>query len=596
MEFRSQPLSKSSAFPRRLAISLILCALVAATVLGRVFWLSVIRGEEFASRASANLQSLQRIEAPRGNIRDRKGRPVASNRRAYALSYTRRSRSEAEVHETLRVVGELMELDLLEKKEVIMSTRPSWTQHSLARRLTQKQIIPILERLHEFPGLGVSEDFRREYQGGPALANVVGFMGKITPEETEKFSRPLYLPDAWVGRSGLERRYEDELVGKRGLRRLVRDARGAAIEDPSIVEQAHPGDDLILTVDAELQQTAHELLGETKGSVVLMNALTGDVLVLASTPSFDPMAPWKQELDGKPVSFINRASQGAYPPGSTFKLVTASAAMRGRWTPETPVFCSGAFRWPGWNRPFHCDHRSGHGTLQMEEAIQRSCNVYFYKAGHDLGGSALVAEAKSFGFGTKTGIDLPGERSGSLSSDGTPPAGGEILNFSIGQGALLATPLQVARSYATLANGGRLIRPRLVSAIDRGDGSGRRTLPVLEEPGVQLSSASRTALIHGFEAAVNEYGGTAWKAEFPKHWRMCGKTGTAENGRNGVDAWFAGFFPADAPTHVVVAHIEDADGHGGDVAAPIVREVLKKFLEPESVEAVAMSSSELMND
>lgn len=578
MEFRSQPLSRSSSFGARVGATVLAFGLLSSVLLGRVAWLSIAKGEEHSQRAAANLQALQRIEAPRGNILDRAGVPVALNRRAYAFHYARRGRSDAEVHETLRRVGEIVGEDMLSLKQTIMETKPSWTRHTLARRVEQSRAVGVLERLSEFPGLTVTEDFRREYPFGESMASVVGYLGRIAPEDKERFAPPLYLGDSWVGRAGVERQFEDDLVGKRGLRRHVRDARGNAIDEPTIQERAAPGDDLVLTLDATLQQSAYLLLGERSGSVVLMDVRDGDLLALASTPAFDPSAPWKTEIEGQPASFINRCWQGAYPPGSTFKIVTAMAAFDQGWTSTTPVACDGNWHWPGWLKPYHCDNRWGHGSMRIEEAMKRSCNVYFYEAGYQMGGDKLASKAREFGFGKPSGINLPNERAGKLPT----PTGGEIVNAAIGQGVMLATPLQVARAFAAIATDGRMAVPRIVREIRPGDGSMPREAEVAQPDRIVLDPEARQAVVAGLWEAVNEQGGTAYKAQFPREWDLCGKTGTAENGRGGVDAWFAGFLPRNAPTHVVVVHIEEADGHGGDVAAPVARELLRTFLSPPS--------------
>ncbi len=581
MEFRSQPLRQSSQFQSRARISAVIVGILLVTILGRVGFLTIVRGEKYREVAESNLQAIQRIEAPRGNIYDRWGTPLASNRKAYALSYSRRHRTREEIHETLRLLSELLNEDFLAREQEIVDTTPSWTRFTLARRLTQEQVIPILERPDDFQGVRLDEDYRREYPMGPALALVTGYVGKIPEGQSEKYPMPIYLPDAYVGIAGIEAKYEEHLVGKRGLRRLVRDARGNLLADPTIEEPAHAGDDLVLSIDAELQATAMDLLGEQQGSVVMMDVRTGEVLVLASTPTFDPTAPWRQELDGRPVSYLNRAYRGTYPPGSTFKLVSATAALHDGWHTNNSVFCAGSYQWPGWSQRFYCDARSGHGALDMPTAIKVSCNVYFYQVGHDIGADRLIATARKFGFGTPTGIDLPNEKGGAFMRDGKPPEGGEILNLAIGQGALLATPLQVAVAYAALANGGTVIQPHLVREIRSADDSQVTKIQPSSTGNISWQPTDRQRLIEGFSDAVSEPGGTAYKTMFPDSWEVCGKTGTAENGKGGVDAWFACFFPRSTPQYVVIAHVEEAKGHGGDIAAPIARDLIGRFYSSE---------------
>ncbi|MBX3729750.1 MAG: hypothetical protein KF858_11245 [Candidatus Sumerlaeia bacterium] len=548
-------------------------ALVLAALLARTGWLTVVRGQEYARAAEANLQSLRRLEASRGSIYDRAGRPVALDRAAYSVTYSRHRRSAAEVRETLGRLSALLDADLLAREGEILETRPSWTRHSLARRLTQSQVVAILERPEDFRGVRVHEDARREYPFGPPLAPVVGYMSRIVAEDGDRFPRPTYLPDDMVGRAGIERQYEAELVGKPGRERHKRDARGGLLEEPIIEQPARPGDDLVLALDAALQMRAAELLAGHHGAAVLMDANTGDVLVLATAPSFDPDAPWRAELAGEPVSFLNRAYRGGYPPGSTFKLMTAAAAVRQGWQADHEVVCTGRSTWPGWQQPFWCDARSGHGRVDLVRAIQVSCNATFYAMGQEIGAEALVAEARRYGFARTTGLDLPGEIGGTI-REPAAVRGGEIMNLAIGQGAFVATPLQVAVAYAALANGGRVLEPRLLVETRAGDGSATRRAPVRERESIHLPAGARETLIEGLWRAVNEPGGTALRARFPRHWQVCGKTGTAENSKGTNDAWFACFYPREAPEFVVVVVIEDTGAHGGDAAAPLARELI----------------------
>lgn len=588
MEFRSRPLSQSSLFSRRRRLSVLLVGSVFLVIAGRIGFLTMARGEEHARAAERNLGVTERIDAPRGNVFDRNGHPLAINRKAYSVSYSRRGSSAEEVHETLRRLGELLGQNLLDRKDEILTTS-RWERHNLARRLSHIDVVPILERQAEFPGARVQDDFRREYPRGTAFAHVVGYMGKITKEDGDRFARPIYMPDDYVGRAGLERQYEEALVGKAGTRRKTVNSRGVLLEDPVVQQPARAGEDLHLTLDAGLHEHATALLGTESGSVVMMDVETGELLVLASVPTFDPDQPWLQELGGRPVSHLNRAFRGAYPPGSTFKLMTASAALRSGWTRNSSVTCSGNFHWPGWDRPFWCDVRYGHGTVDTVRSIQASCNVFYYEAGYRLGADALLAEAQRYGYGEVTGIDLPGERAGSFAAEGAL-RGGELLNFSIGQGAFLATPLQIAVAFAAIANGGTLVTPHVVQEIRSADGAGVQYVRPAPRGDIGLSGEQRDVLVEGLYRAVNQQGGTAYRAGFPRQWEFCGKTGTAEVGQGKVDAWFAGFLPRSAPRYVVVAHVERADGHGGDIAAPIVRDLVARWLgedlgvEPEIVQ------------
>lgn len=595
MEYRSQPLGKSSHFASRAHASVIAVGVVLGVLALRTAYLTVVQGEDYRQQARANLVRNTRIDAPRGNIYDRNNLPLATNRRAYSITYSRYRRSETEINETLRRLSELLDEDYLARKDEIMETRPAWTRHSLARRLSLADVVPIMERPDDFPGVRLHDDSVREYPLGPALAHITGFTGRITAEDVHLYQRPLYLPDDYVGRAGIERQYEAQLVGKPGRIRATRDARGALLDEPLISEEAAAGDDLVLAIDSAMQRAAIEGLGERTGSVVVMDLTNGDLLVLASTPVYDPARPGRQEIDGRPISQLHRAYRGTYAPASTFKLVSAAAILREGYTPDHRVHCDGSWQWPGWLRPFHCNVRSGHGALDLSSALKVSCNVYMYELAHAIGGDALMEEARAFGYASPTGIDMPGERAGQLHRAGSPPSGGELLNVSIGQGAILATPLQVATSFAVLASRDGLVpKPRVVSAFHPAgtdtrieqETEFRETRPLLQR--------HREALLEGMWRAANEPGGTAYGGgTFPRSWEICGKTGTAENGRGGVDAWFATVFPRSNPRYVAVAHIEDADAGGGEAAVPLLRPIIGMLHgeTPDEVEATTVAEA-----
>jgi len=583
LEYRSQPISRSPWFETRWRLTALAVILLLLALAGRTGWLTIIRGERYAEAARDNPQSIRRLEAPRGNLFDREGRPVALNRKAYSLTFSRYGLSREQVHESLRRLGELLGEDFLSREEEILATTPSWTRHRLARRLAEGSIVPVLEAPSDFPGVRLESDFLREYPFGPALAHVIGYVGKIPPELVDRYERPTYLPDAYIGRSGIERAFEDRLVGKPGRERWLVDARGRRLAEPEVLEAARAGDDLALALDARLQMAALDALGDSTGCAILMDAHTGELLVLASTPVYDPLAPGSSEVDGRPASQLNRTLAGLYPPGSTFKVVTASAWLRAGHAAGERFDCSGSFSIGVWR--WGCT--GVHGGEDLLDALMHSCNVFFYEAGDRLGGPAIMAEAARFGFGSPTGADLPGEQAGSLPDRSAAGARGETLNLSIGQGAMLSTPLQVARAYAALANGGSLVHPRAVQGVVPPQGGRPVPLESSNPPRLDVSPARREAIIEGLARVVSDPSGTASKASFPADWGVCGKTGTAEVGPERRDAWFAGFFPRSSPRHVIVVQVEDAEGHGGEVAAPIAREVIAALLDPPEDPPVA---------
>ena len=320
-----------------------------------------------------------------------------------------------------------------------------------------------------------------------------------------------------------------------------------------------------------------ELLGEKTGSIIVMDAGTGALRVLASTPSFDPHRPGATEVRGRSPGFVHLAHRGLYPPGSTFKIVGAAAALREGIQPSETFECRGSFTLPGWDRSFWCGNRLGHGPMDLSESLKYSCNVYFYELGPRLGARPILEMAGAFGLGEPTGLDLPGERAGQVTGLSSPNTG-QLTNLVIGQGDMLVTPLQMVRAFAAIANGGRLPVPHMVRGVgleDPGEGS-----PPLAGERVPLSEGQISAIRDGLRRAVNEPGGTAHRGEFPRGWSVSGKTGSAQNPRGLVDAWFIGFFPHEGSHYVIGVQTVDEEAGGGEIAAPIAREMIEALKNP----------------
>jgi penicillin-binding protein 2 len=378
------------------------------------------------------------------------------------------------------------------------------------------------------------------------------------------------------GKSGLEGRLEPLLAGTPGLERDHRDARGRSLGPPEVLRESIPGADVTLTIDAEWQRHAYGLLATSSGSIVVVEADSGAIRVLAGSPGFDPDRPAAPLPDGRPASQLNRPARAAMPPGSVVKPFVAIAGYRAGVSPEAKTHCGGSVRLAGWLRPFHCNVRSGHGDVDLARSLQVSCNVYYFQLVQRTGASRMLDELRRFGFGTPTGCGLPGEAAGQPSGE-PEPSEGESLNLSIGQGRMLATPLQIARAYAAIANGGTLPGLHVVESAVRADGTQER-VPSGPRETAAIPAEARAAILEGLYRAVNASGGTARKAGFAPEWRVCGKTGTVENPQGTSDAWFAGFYPRENPRYVVVVQVEDVDGHGGEIAAPVARDMIA-FME-----------------
>ena len=308
---------------------------------------------------------------------------------------------------------------------------------------------------------------------------------------------------------------------------------------------------------------------------MILECDTGNLLVLASNPTFNPNNRKAITVNGLPPGYLSLAARGLYPPGSTFKTVGAAAALRANIPPAEEIVCPGKYIPEGTTRPFWCSSRNGHGKTDLWQSLQWSCNCYYYELGARLGADPFVVIGQEFGFGVDTGLELGTTETGQLLGKGKFGIA-DVMNLSIGQGRMLVTPLQVARSYAGLGNGGTMPMVRLVDAIGADRVSGK--LPIRPGVSMNLPPSHLHEIIDGLDRVVNRATGTAYKAGMSKDWEVVGKTGTAENSTGGNDAWFAGFFPRSAPKYAFAIHVESADGHGGEIAAPIGREMVAAIL------------------
>ena len=565
--FRSYPITRHPNYTIKRAIFLGILLAALALIILQLANLSLRQSARFSALAKDNILSHSRLAAPRGNIFDINGNIIVTNRKTHTLSFSPTGMRDVLAQEVLTKIQSHLGTPSQDEIDTILATSPRWTRHILFRLATQEQILPFVEHPEDYPGLRIAIDYTREYHHPTALALITGYLGRIQPGETETFARPRYLPDDEVGRAGLERALEHELAGFAGRERLRRDARRRLLTEPELLSPGIPGKDLVLTLDAALQETAMAELAGLKGTLLIMNARTGAIRVMASSPTFDASNLAVGELDGQPVSFFNRAMRGTFPPASTFKIVGAAVAQTEGIDPTYSIACAGSFRPPGWDRAFWCNVRTGHGPQNLAESLQHSCNVYYYRLAELVDPAAYIAMARGFGFGSPTGIDLPGEAAGRL-PDLQASNAGERTNFSIGQGSMLATPLQVVRAYAALANGGDLVVPRVLESL------GHERRPGQSAGRLALNSQQIAAIHRGLWLVVNQRTGTAFRAEFPAEWDVAGKTGTAENPSGGTDAWMAGYYSLGGDPWAFVVHLEEINEGGGDAAAPTARRLI----------------------
>lgn len=581
----------------------LLAALVACglglIVLG-LLQLQVVQHEHFRDLAKHNRVRMEVLRAPRGAIFDRHGELLADNRPSFKIMFRPFPAESAGV----RRIDErwyarattLIEIDSLDLHRAV--TQASRTGKSvILRENAPFEVMAAVEELGEtLPGIEVRVEPLRHYPNGAIAGHVLGYAAEINESELEKRAALGYRPGDLIGRSGLERTYETQLRGTDGAEFVVVNAMGQRVstltEGPPRLPAA--GKDLVLTIDLEIQRSLERAMAHVKrGAAVAIDPRDGGILAMASRPAIDPnefsvglsAARWRELSEGGANPLLNRAIQGAYPPASTFKILTMLAALNaGLVRPETRLApCFGSYTFGG--RSFGCWKREGHGSLDFIGALQHSCDVYFYQIGPRLGLERLGEASRAMGMGSGTGIDLPQERGGLIPDRAwyDRRRGGEfresfMLNLIIGQGELLLTPLQLATMIAETAREGTPLQPHLLLRVPEGDAPARR---VPTHPGIRADRATWDAVHEALVKVVSEGTGTA--ARVPGM-RVAGKTGTAQNPHGDDHALFVCYAPAENPTIAMAVVIENS-GHGGSVAAPIAGAVLRDLFLPDSLRA-----------
>jgi len=558
----------------------------------------ILDHKKYWNLAEANRTRESVIMAPRGLIIDRNNVILAENTASFKASIIRENcrdykRSLAEVGQLLEIAPEDLKIRVA-KYESLPLFRPIVVKDNL----DLKDVSRIESRRLELPELIVETDPRRYYAFGSLAAHAVGYMQELTAPELKSDAYPDRSLGDMVGRTGVESQYESTLVGADGRRLEVVDSQGRSRGEASRSEPT-PGHDIQLTLDFDLQRKATQLLEGREGAIIVLDPRSGDVLALASFPTYDPnkfitrFSPqeWMELINREDHPLENRAIRGLYAPGSIFKLAMAIGALNaGVINEQTSFFCAGTVHFYG--RPFNCWQRGGHGALTLTEAIRHSCNIYFYNVGRRMGIDRIAESAELLGLGAKTGIDLPGEKEGlvptpewSRSVRKTDWYAGETISVAIGQGPLVVTPLQVAVHLAILANRGRGIVPHLLmpSVSSPGRPSGPAPSDVAAE---KVRADVFETVIRGMWKCVNEEGtGRGAKVD---GFDVCGKTGSSQLiSREGAEklgkeikthSWFAGFAPRDNPQVVVVVLVEYG-GMGGATAAPLAKELFSLYKE-----------------
>jgi len=613
--------SERRLFIARVVLTSVVAILMLGLVIARLVQLQVIDYEHFAERSQGNRIRIEAVPPIRGLVFDRQGRILAENLPAYQLELI--PEQVADIDDTL---NRLARLNLIEAADIprfveLSRSGPRFKPVTLNLRLNDEQIAHFAIQRPRFPGVDFQPRLVRHYPNGEAIAHVVGYVAAMSTSDLEKVDPSRYAGTTQAGKTGVENNYESRLHGDSGFRHIVSNARGRHVPAESrglqdtLPADAHPtpGANLYLSIDLELQKLATDLLADNRGALVAMDPWSGEILALVSAPAFDPnlfavgmstsqFAALQQDMD-RPL--FNRAVRGTYPPGSTIKPMLALAALEtGATNLERKTVCHGFFILPNTTHRYRDWKPEGHGEVTIHDALEQSCDVYFYEISNEIGIDRMHDYLGRFGLGSETGIDVTGERPGLVPSTEWKRKSfsnrsdqrwylGETVIASIGQGYMLATPLQLAAATAALATRGIRYQPRIVAAWEDAL-SGERTLtPRVRLDDVELDNESYwDDVINAMNKVMQGTRGTARAVGTGAPYRMAGKSGTAQVFSVGQDeeyedeeveerlkdhALFIAFAPVENPRIAVAVVIENGSS-GSGVAAPIAKAIMDRYL------------------
>jgi penicillin-binding protein 2 len=587
--------------------------LVAFTlIVARLWFLQVVKGPEMRVLSEHNRTRLVRVPSARGVVYDRRGEIVVDNRPSFDVVFVPEDAGDKRA--TLKTLASYLgetESQLHERLRA-PSKRPPYAGIVVQRDLEWKGVVALETHQLELPGVSLQVVPRRYYPFGPLASHLLGYVGEVSDKELEGHEPTDIRPGDVVGKASLEKSWDAELRGVPGEEQVEVDALGRRVrvlEDTPDVS----GDTLTLTLDRELQSVAEDALGDKNGAIVALDPRNGEVLAMVSHPAYDPNVfargvrrdEWRGLVLDPLKPLNNRAVQGQFAPGSTFKVAVAAGALEaGVANVHSGVSCGGGIQFG--NHFFRCWRKGGHGHVDLHEAIVESCDVFFYQYGQRLTVDGIAKYVRSLGLGIPTGIALEHEKSGTIPDTewkkrrfNVPWFAGETLSVAIGQGYVTATPLQMANLAATIANGGTRYRPHYVKRIDHPDGSLDREIDPEVMGHAEVSPANLAIVREAMRDVVMTDRGTGKKARIPGI-TVAGKTGTAqvvkmgerERSNKGArvtrdHAWFISFAPYESPEIAVACIVENAGGGGGAIAAPIVRQVLAYYFNRERPPAAA---------
>lgn len=613
---REQRYVRELAQPRQRTFLLAIgVALLFFLLLLRLWYLQIIKVDDYRAMSENNRLRFLPVAASRGALMDRNGTVMVNNRPSFSLSII--PQEVKDVEGMLDRLASLLKLDRAELQERWEKTkgRARYYPVVIAVNITQDQVEIVEENRLRLPGVEVSVKPVREYAFQNSAAHLLGYIGEVSDKELDNAAYSDYNPGDYIGKNGIEKAWEKELHGSDGGRQLEVDSRGRVLR---VLSESSPsvGNSLVLTVDSRLQRTAEQAFGGQAGAAVVMNVNNGEVLAFVSSPTFDPALfagripadIWKGYLEDKRRPLENKALSGQYPPGSTFKMLTALAGIEaGVVNENTTVHCDGVYQMGG--SKFRCWSKSGHGGVNLRKSLKESCDVYYYQLGEKLGVDRIAAMAERFMLGRELGIGLQNEKKGLIPTSawklkrfGKKWFPGETLPVAIGQGYVLMTPIQLASMVATVANEGTIYRPHLVKKVVDPDGKTIKEFSPEILGSTGISPASFKKVKQGLFAVVNDPGGTGANARL---WdvKVAGKTGTSQVVKLGEDrkkalayqykdhGLFVAFAPFEKP-EIAVAVVVEHGGGGGAVAAPIAGKILRSYFDLQKPPAPKLKPEE----
>lgn len=591
---------------QRLNLFLFPVLLVFFLLSARLWQLQIINGTEYSEKAENNRIRTIPLVAPRGTIADRNNIPLVENRPSFNMLLYREAMKDQE--STIRFLTGMLRMNRPDIENRLRRNKSLGLYHPiLLREDVDMEAIAVVEaHKSDHPEIQLGLEPRRLYHYGKLAAHLLGYVGEISEQDLIAKIFKDAATGVLVGQSGVERFYNNLLAGTDGKRQVLVDSRGREVglvnEIGSII-----GGEVRLTIDLDLQVTAEKALEDKVGAVVAMDPRSGEILAMASSPSFDPNAfsarisgdEWNALISHPDRPMQNRTIQNSYSPGSIFKLIMAEAGLEeGMIDGDSSVYCSGSATYYG--RIFHCHDKKGHGTIRLVQAIQKSCNIFFYELGKRLGISKIAKHAHSLGLGERTGVDLPNERTGVMPSPEWKQQvrrdkwyAGETISVSIGQGAISVTPMQIVRAISAIATSGMVVTPHVLLRAEKK--TDELKWPVRR---IAMKEENIAQIREGMWQSVNNWG-TGHNAAVPGQ-NICGKTGTVQvisnenkdlvEGETEDHSWFAGFGNKDNPEITVVVFVEHG-GKGGIAAAPIAQQIFKAYYDKKGHKVLAVGGS-----